>query len=112
MEKKMSEKEMIEMIEKMKKENELLLSKINSKGGRKGEVLNLIKGKKGILVKEIAEAIGIESKNVSTLMNYLKKYGWSWGKNSKGGLVLEESCWNYEKKEDKRSDDFKKLGEC
>ena len=86
----MNKSEMMEMIERLKKENDVLVKKIGSKEkGRKEEVLELIREKGKISIKEMGEVIGISERNISSQLSYLRKDGFKFGKNSKG-LIYEE----------------------
>jgi len=85
----MNKDEMKELIEKLKMENENLLKKVSNKKGRKEEVLELIREKGKISIKELGEVIGISERNISSQLSYLRNDGYKFGKNSKG-LIYEE----------------------
>jgi len=85
----MNKDEMRELIEKLKMENENLLKKVSNKKGRKEEVLELIREKGKISIKELGEVIGISERNVSSQLSYLRNDEYKFGKNSKG-LIYEE----------------------
>ena len=66
-----------------------LVSKLNSKGGRKEEIKGiLLEGK--ISISDISERTGMTSRNVSTILSYLRKDGLLLGKDSKGRLFIED----------------------
>jgi len=85
----MNKSELLELIEKLKMENENLLKKVSNKKGRKEEVLELIREKGKISIKELGEVIGISERNISSQLSYLRNDGYKFGKNSKG-LIYEE----------------------
>jgi len=85
----MNKDEMKELIEKLKMENENLLKKVSNKKGRKEEVLELIRTRGKISIKDLATEIGISERNVSSQLSYLRSDGYKFGKNSKG-LIYEE----------------------
>lgn len=69
---------------------ELILLVMRGKGsGRKNEVLKLLKDGR-ISIEDIAKKIGIERRNVSTLLSYIRKDGYNLGKDSKGRIYIEE----------------------
>jgi DeoR/GlpR family transcriptional regulator of sugar metabolism len=87
----MTKEEMVEMIERLQKENEALVIKVGAKEkGRKDEVLSLIREKGRITIKELAAAIGISERNISSQLSYLRKDGLKFGKNSKGAIYEEK----------------------
>jgi len=90
MEKKMSMDEMVKMIEELNRKNEELIKKVSSKEkGRKEEVLELIREKGRIGIKEMGEKIGISERNISSQLSYLRKDGYKFGKDSKGRIYEE-----------------------
>lgn len=96
----MKENNVMEMKEKMVvvdmnklnelSKEELILLVMRGKGsGRKNEVLKLLKDGR-ISIEDIAKKIGIERRNVSTLLSYIRKDGYNLGKDSKGRIYIEE----------------------
>lgn len=84
---KLSKEELINKIEEL--EASIQKMKESKDKGRKSEVLELLQEKKRITIKEIAEALGITDKNVSSQLSYLRKDGWSIGTDSKGRKFIE-----------------------
>lgn len=71
----MSKVQMAEEIERLQKEIEVLKASRKKGSGRKLELLEqLAKGSAKVL--DVANAMGVTSKNVSSLLCYLKKDGW------------------------------------
>ena len=58
--------------------------------GRKGEVLRVLKERGPISIMDIAEAIGISTKNVSSQLTYLRKDGHAIATKSDGRKFIEE----------------------
>ena len=60
-------------------------------GGRKSEVRKLLEeNKEGISILEISERLNISSKNVSSILSYLRKDGMRLGTRSDGRKYIEE----------------------
>lgn len=100
---------LIEMVEDDKLEgllleierlNKLIKENVGNKDGRKGEIFNILKEGK-ISIEDISKRVGISSRNVSSILSYLRKDFKDGkllvdgkkidgiGKNSKGCLYLE-----------------------
>ena len=58
--------------------------------GRKEEVLRVLKERGPISIMDIAEAIGISTKNVSSQLTYLRKDGHAIATKSDGRKFIEE----------------------
>ena len=71
---------------------ELLLGKKEEvKGdGRKGEVLGILKRVGKVSIREIGKELGIEDKNVSSILSGLRKMGVNIGTDSKGRKFIEK----------------------
>ena len=70
---------------------ELLKSSVKVKGGRKGEVLNILRENgNGISIKGIGNKLGISDKNVSSLLCYLRTDGFRIFSDDKGRKILIE----------------------
>ena len=65
---------------------------IVEKPGRKDEVLRLLKEHTAISIPAMAKALGINERNVSSQLSYLRKAGYLIGTNSRGWKVLESSA--------------------
>lgn len=75
--------------ESMTKEELIEMLKTKQGRGRKEEVLDLVKEGR-ISIEGIAAKVGITNRNVSTLLSYLRKDGYAFGKDSKGRIYIEE----------------------
>lgn len=61
------------------------------KGGvRKGQVLELLKERGKVSILDMAEALGVSSKNISSILSYLRKDGVRIGTTSDGKKFIEE----------------------
>ena len=74
----MSEKKEVLSVEEIK-----ALLEGKKKGGRKEEVLGILK-RSWIGVTEIGKEVGIKNKNVSSILSYLRSDGWIVEENSLG----------------------------
>jgi predicted HTH transcriptional regulator len=84
---KMSKEElMAALMESEKRVESLKKSKVE---GRKDQVLNLIRLKGKISIKEMAREIGISERNISSQLSYLRNDKFKFGKNSKGEVYEE-----------------------
>lgn len=66
--------------------------KERKEGNRKKEVLEALKesGKEGVSIVEIGNRLGMSSKNVSSILSYLRKEGVRVGTRSDGRKFIEE----------------------
>jgi biotin operon repressor len=89
----MKVEELNEMIEELEGMlvclEERLSKKVIVKEGRKDEVLNLLKEKGRISVKDLGKLIGISERNISSQLSYLRKDGILIGTDSKGRKFIE-----------------------
>lgn len=65
---------------------------IVEKTGRKDEVLRLLKEHTAISIPAMAKALGINERNISSQLSYLRKDGYLIGTNSRGWKFLESSA--------------------
>jgi len=72
-------------------EKEAELEKKNSSGGRKAEVLAFLKEHGHVKVSDIAKAVGISDRNVSSQLTYLRKDGYAIATDSRGFKFLENT---------------------
>lgn len=66
-----------------------VINKLNSKSGRKQEIKAILEEGR-ISITEIADRTGMTSRNVSTILSYLRKDGLALGKDSKGRIFIEQ----------------------
>lgn len=59
------------------------------KPGRKEEVLEVLMSKGKVAVADIAKAVGISARNVSSQLSYLRRDGYAIGTDSKGRKFIE-----------------------
>jgi predicted transcriptional regulator len=74
----------------LQKINDELTAKVASKGegGRKAEVKAILEQGR-ISIEDIAKKVGVTTRNVSSVLSYLRKDGICLGKDSKGRLYIE-----------------------
>ena len=87
----MSEMNVEERKEFLKELSRELKISFGDEGGRKSEVRKLLEeNKEGISILEISERLNISSKNVSSILSYLRKDGMRLGTRSDGRKYIEE----------------------
>lgn len=90
--KKLSEKELLAMVEELEICLTCLESRLSKhkviKPGRKDEVLEILKEGK-ISVADVAKKIGISARNVSSQLTYLRRDGFGIATDSKGRKFIE-----------------------
>lgn len=87
-----SKEELLAMVEELENQLICLEPRLSNhkvvKPGRKDEVLDLLKEGK-ISVADMAKAIGISARNVSSQLTYLRRDGIAIGTDSKGRKFIE-----------------------
>lgn len=79
----LSKEELMKMVGELK-------MKVDAKGGgRKDEILAILKEGR-ISIEDISKRVGITSRNVSSILSYLRKDKICLGKDSKGRLYIEK----------------------
>ena len=67
----------------------MMCSCVDRGEGKKGEIKGILRSG-AYSINEIGEMMGINNKNVSSLLSYCRKDGWLLGKNSSGKIVVEK----------------------
>ena len=85
------EQKLAELEQTLAEKEAELEKKNSSSGGRKAEVLAFLKEHGHVKVSDIAKAVGISDRNVSSQLTYLRKDGYAIATDSRGFKFLENT---------------------